>query len=641
MRPSPRLLSRAAIFALATLPVAGAEDTPPARPSAAPQKEAKAGPPASKTDQPPPIDDLLPLPVEEPAAPGDGAAQQPSQLLAPPVPPRVQLSESFAINLVNRLVERGVLTQADAAEMITLARQDAEAARQEREVLFTAAQTAAEAPPASDDEVRVTYIPETVKDELRGQIKEELAREGASGALAAPQYQVPEWVNAFHPHADLRLRYEYIGFPSGNDITGSFPNFNVINTGPAYDTTGPLFYPQYNTDQDRQRLRFRLRFGAELDLADKFTMGIRLGTGDTNSPVSGNQSFGGTNLGPGGNFAQQGGQFAKYAIWLDRAFLKWEPVESLSVTLGRFDNPFFSTTAIYSDDLGFDGLVVQARHEVAEGIEPFLTLGSFPVFNTDLQFASNQGAKFESRDKWLNAGQVGVKWKINKDWDAKLATAWYDFRNIEGQFSTPFVPRTAEDPGDTDHTRPSFAQKGNTYFPLRRIIPDASNGFGTTNQFQYYGLATPFSVQTITARLDYNGYEPMQVSFIGEFLKNHAFDSARINAIALNNRGANGQFEGGDTAWYLSLRAGSPALLKKGDWYAYAGYRHVESDAVVDGFNDQDFGGGGTNVKGYTLGAALALSPRVSIAVRYMNADQIAGPQFRSNTFEFDISAKF
>lgn len=594
---------------------------------------------APKTDEPPSLDELLPLPVEDAVTAAPAAAEQ--GVIAPPAQPRVQLSESFAINLVNRLVERGVLTQADAADMIALAKADAVAAGQEREALFTAAQTAAEAPPASDDEVRVTYVPEVVKDELRSQIKSELLREAEEKKWMAPKYELPEWVSTFHPHADFRVRFENISFPGGNSNTGAFPNFNAINTGPAYDETGALFAPQLNTDQDRNRARFRVRFGAELDLADKFTMGIRLGTGDTNSPVSGNQSFGYANQGPGGNFQQQGGQFSKYAIWLDRAFLKWEPTDSISVTVGRFDNPFFSTTAIYSDDIGFDGLVLQARHEVADGIDPFLTIGSFPIFNTDLHFGSNQPAKFESRDKWLNAAQIGVDWKLSKDWNLKLATAYYDFRNVEGELSSPYAPRNADDPGNTDHSRPSFAQKGNTYMRLRRIIADATNNFGTINQFQYYGLATPFRIHSITGRLDYNGYEPVQVSLLGEYLRNTAFDSSAINKLAVNNRGAGGGFEGGDTAYYLNLRVGKPLLEKRGDWQAYIGYRHVESDAVIDGFNDQDFGGGGTNMKGYTLGAAIALSPRVQVGLRYFSASQIAGPQFKSDIIQLDLSAKF
>src|SRR5690606_13629351 len=100
--------------------------------------------------------------------------------------------------------------------------------------------------------------------------------------------------------------------------------------------------------------------------------------------------------------------------------------------------------------------------------------------------------KFESTDKWLYGAQVGIDWKINDDWKAKVALSYYDFRNVEGELSSPFVPLSAADGGDTDSTRPLFSQSGNTYMPLRNITPTAANGFGTTNQYQYYGLASEF-----------------------------------------------------------------------------------------------------------------------------------------------------
>lgn len=593
--------------------------------------EPAAKPPAK--DEPPTLDSLLPLPTDGPATSDEIGPRTTVAAGAPPAAARVQISESLALNLINRLVERGVLTQADAADLIKVAQADAEAARQEREAMFAAAQAAAEAPPASDSDVRVTYVPETVKDEMREQIKDEVLKQAKDERWIAPTVS-PDWVQSWKPFGDIRLRFQYDRYPAGNDNTGSFPNFNAINTGLPYDVAGTQFSPQYNADQDRQRVRLRLRLGTEIDLGDHFTAGVRIGTGETNSPVSGNQSFG---LASGG----QGGNFSKYAIWLDRAFLRWEPVDSLAITIGRFDNPFFSSTAIWSEDIGFDGVVLQSHYEVYDGIEPFVTAGSFPIFNTDLNFASNQGAKFESRDKWLNAAQLGVDWQISKHWHAKVAAAYYDFRNVEGVLSSPYAPRDANDAGDTDGSRPSFAQKGNTYRPLRNIIPDATNNFGTINQFQYYGLATPFRVSAVTARLDYDGFEPFRVSLLAEYLKNHAFNSAAINSVAVNNRGASGQFEGGDTAYYLDLRVGKAAMEKRGDWVATLGYQHVESDAVIDGFNDQNFGGGGTNLKGYTISAAIALSPRVQMALRYMSASQIAGPQYKNDIIQFDISAKF
>lgn len=622
-------------------------------------------------------DAALPLPAKITVAEASAAAAgpslkdlPPSQLFdsnglpvptaAPTPPPPVEeeddepsMAESLAVNLVKRMVERGMMSPEDAKDLFRVAEADVAAAKAKRRERKVAAQeialaTGAPMPgapgagagtDATGEKIRVTYVPEFVKKELRDQIKDELVLETKKGGILSPTL-LPEWVSAWKPFVDFRMRYEYDSFPSGNDVSGAFPNFNVINTGQPYDTSSKQFAPQLNSNQNRERIRMRLRLGTEVDLGENFTLGVRVGTGDSNSPVSGNQTLGSTNTAPGGNFSQQGGQFAKYAIWLDRAFLRWEPVDSFAFTIGRFDNPFFSTNAIWSDDIGFDGIVIKSRYKLNEGVEPFLTLGTFPIFNTDYNVASNQPAKFASHDKWLHASQVGVDWKINKDWHAKIASAYYYFQNVQGQLSTPYAPQNAEDAGDTDSTRPTFAQKGNSYRALRKIISNASNGFGTINQFQYYGLASSFRVGTVTARIDYDGFEPFQISLLAEYLQNFAFNKSAAGAVAVNNQDANG-FAGGNKAWDINLRFGTAGMQKRGDWMTYIGYTHRESDSVVDGFNDQNFGGGGTNLEGYTVGAAMALSHRVNAAVRFMSASQIAGPQFKSDIFMFDINAKF
>ena len=72
-------------------------------------------------------------------------------------------------------------------------------------------------------------------------------------------------------------------------------------------------------------------------------------------------------------------------------------------------------------------------------------------------------------------------------------------------------------------------------------------------------------------------------------------------------------------------------------------YRYVETDAVVDGFTDADFGGNltGTNLQGYILGGNLALSSRVWTTLRWMSSDSIAGPTYKNDLIQFDINAKF
>jgi hypothetical protein len=207
----------------------------------------------------------------------------------------------------------------------------------------------------------------------------------------------------------------------------------------------------------------------------------------------------------------------------------------------------------------------------------------------------------------------------------------------------------SSDAGNTDDSRPSFAQNGNTYMALRDIIPDATNGFGTTNQFQYFGLASRFHVLGFSGQLDYNRFEPAQISLYGQWTKNLALDSGYVNSVAVNNRGSSttigsvGTWSGGDIAWNVGIRVGKPVMEKFGDWNFSIDYRRVESDAVIDGFNDADFGAPlyGTNLKGFTLRGNLALSSNVWLGVWWMSADSIIGPPFKSDVLQVDINGKF
>ena len=585
-------------------------------------------------------DDAMPAPEEAPlpdaieAGPGDVNALFTQDQEPAPLP-----SASVVINLLGALVQKGILRPEEAQAMVLQAQAEADAAR---------AASAAAVVPDDADAVKVMHVPELVKAQMREQIKAEVmaaARKERWTGLASQ----PEWVKNFKPIGDFRLRYEYDSFPEGNDNTGSFPNFNTINTGVPFDVSGTVFSPQFNVDTDRQRSRLRFRWGAEIDLSEGWTSGFRIATGETNSPVSTNQSLGNARGGQGGNFS-------KYSLWLDRAFARYEDIShpdfSWALTLGRFENPFFSNDLVWDEDVGFDGLALNAKKVMGE-VTPFVNAGAFPVFNTDLNFSTNQPSKFKSNDKWMLGGQLGLDWKINKKMTAKVSAAIYDFKNVEGQLSDPFTPLGPEDAGNTDHRRPSFAQRGNTYMALRNIVPSALNNFGTTHQYQYFGLATPFRELVLAGKLDLNHWEPCQATIYTEYVKNLAFDAVDIESKAVNNRGSGtpaaadgtgalpGKFEGGDTAWIVGLKLGRPAFEKKGDWSASMTYRYVESDALVDGFTESRFAGGGTNAKGFSLGLQYALSAKTKIGFGWWSATQIAGPPLQSDVFLFDFSAKF
>jgi hypothetical protein len=440
------------------------------------------------------------------------------------------------------------------------------------------------------------------------------------------------------------LRYEHDFFAAGNDNTGAFPNFNSINQGGPFDVAGTVFPPELNVDEDRQQFRLQARFGFEALLDSGFSTGFRIVSGSSSSPVSQNQSFGAATGGVGGNFS-------KYAIWLDRAFLRWDigsGDRTLGVVVGRFDNPFFSTNLLWDDDIGFDGIAFQARYKVAESFTPFVAGGLFPVFNTDFNFSSNRPSKFASDDKYLYAIQAGFELKPANDWKFKFAATYYYFEGVEGKLSDPYIPLNSSDQGNTDSTRPSFAQKGNTYFPLRNIIAAPENNFGATNQFQYFGLITPYEVFALTARLEYTKFDPIRVSLIAEYINNLAYDFDELNQRAVNNRGADnpttgalGDFAGGEDGYYITLMFGKEKLTAQGEWNAGVNYRYVQSDAFVDAFVDSDFGLGGTNLEGYTIFASYALSKDVWLRARWMSSSEVAGPPQSVDIFQLDLNGRF
>lgn len=559
-------------------------------------------------------------------------------------------SETAVVNLVRMLVERGVLTSDDAQVLERRAEEEAEFARSNAEALaFTAERVVElydaeqEVPYFEDDDMRVTYIPETVRTQIRDELRADIMAQAMAEGWASPR-SMPEWTQKIRLFGDVRVRSSSTFFPEGNDTTGAFPNFNSINTGAPFDVSGFVFSPQFNVDQDRQAFQLRARLGLEAQLGGGFSAGLQFATGSSNSPVSTNQSFGQSNQGQGGNFS-------KYNLWLDRGFLRydWAPNDKGKVAIfaGRFENPFFSSDVIWDNDIGMDGIALKASYEVTTGVTPFVTMGAFPIFNTDFNFASNQPEKFPSDDKYLYAIQGGVDLKYKNDVSARLAVAYYNFDQVEGQLSDPFVPLSASDRGPTDNTRPSFAQKGNTYRPLRNIPAVPANNFGTINQFQYFGLATPFEVLTLTGRLDFHHFEPFTISVFGEWLTNLALDEDEVNQFAVNNRGAIGadggfgDYSGGGNAWILGLEVGQPKLSKRGDWRVGVNYRYVETDAVVDGFADSDFGLGGTNVKGFTVYGGYAITPNVSFNIRWLSADPVTGPPSKADVLQIDITGKF
>lgn len=561
-------------------------------------------------------------------------------------------SSNATVNLINLLVKQGTLSEDQAAALIKQADDEAYVARQARrdaaakaEDAEKAATTATEAvsPPGTK---RVTYVPEIVKKQLREEIRAEVMDRAHKENWASPG-KYPEWAQRIRFYGDIRTRYEGDYFPAGN---APLQNYNATNTGSPFQedfagvSINPYLPPSYNVTQDRNRFRFRARLGADVDLFDGFTAGLRIATGETSSPISTNQTFGGN-----------GGNFSKYALWLDRAFIRYQPVQDVAASVGRFDNPFWSPTDLaWYKDLGFDGFAVQAKYQVDEGFTPFFVGGAFPVFNTDLNAGLNIAeldlsknvvpVKSPSRDKWLFGAQTGFAARFDPETNLTMAVAYYDFTNVRGRLSSTCLVYSVSDTCDTDLLRPSFAQKGNTYMRLRDI-PNMAIPAQTVN-YQYYGLASDFRPVVASAQLDFAQFNPIHVILDAEYIWNTAFDRAAVASVAVNNFGsgtttAPGAYNGGNQGWLARMIVGNKEIKHLWDWNAHVGYKYLQTDAMVDAFVDSDFGLGGTNLKGYFIGGNVGLGENIWGSVRWMSANNIAGLPYAVDIVQLDLNARF
>ncbi len=474
-------------------------------------------------------------------------------------------------------------------------------------------------------EVRVIYLPESERKRIKEEIKQEMKQEMLATAKAESWVQptkVPEWLDRISFDGDLRVRYQGDYYDKNNSPYAI--NYQAINSGAPYDATVQELPPTVNTTEDRQRLRLRARFGIHASIAENLQAHFRLATGGLTSAGSSNQTL--------------GSDFNKVNFALDRAYFDYQPVEGANVLAGRMASPWFSSDLVWDDDINFDGVAGKYQFDIADGVKPFMTLGAFSVENTAVDQPAFSLNKSASRDKWLFAAQVGTDWQIKDNVNFKGALAYYHFNDIEGALSTPCAAYTSNIPCSTDASRPGYLQQGNTLFALRDLsLPTNPNG----PQYQYFGLSTPFRELNANATLDFSFDDRKKLGFSADYVKNLGFDKQRITRLAPVTNVESGKFKGGDQGYLFNVQYGvdKPALL--GDWNVGAGYRYVESDAVVDAFTDSDFHLGGTNSKGFFVSGAVGITKNAWLGLRYLSADEIAGAPFSVDVLQLDLNGRF
>lgn len=514
--------------------------------------------------------------------------------------------------LINTLVEAGVITRDKADALVRTAQARART------------KTAANAPAPAGVEggkktVRVFHVPETVKNDLREEIRRDVMAQAKAENWAQPS-ALPEWLERFSFEGDMRLRYQEDRLPGSNTA----PGYDFLDPGTYATRAVDMLNLSNNTQEDRERFRLQARLGVLAKISDTVDAGIRMTTGNTTDRVSTNQTM--------------GQNFNKYSLMLDRAYLRYRPVESVTLIGGRIPNPFLSTDLVWDPDLNFEGFAATWRQRFGSA-EPFLTMGYFPLREDSPPSAGSRS---------LFAVQGGSAFKLAQDSKLTVGLAWYKYNNLEGKLESEEAYNYGVDSVQGYATRYGYPaglrQKGNTQLPTNALSDDCA---ATNLSNCTWGLASKFSELNLTAALDLPFSGQQRVILTGDYVRNMGFDRdemARRMGVAVR--------DGKDFGYQLRAQFGHPKITRRHEWNAYVTYRYLGSDAVVDAFTDSDFGLGGTNNKGYVLGGNYGLDNNFWIGARWMSSDQIESFVPSTNTSEnptkysvdtimVDVNAKF
>jgi hypothetical protein len=502
------------------------------------------------------------------------------------------------LNLIDALVEQGIFSREKADAMVKAAQ-------------AKAAKTAAREKPKGAAPVRVQYVPEIVKTEIREQLRQEVLAQAKAERWAEPN-AVPSWLDRIKWEGDIRVRYQMEEFAKSNATPDDY--FLALTSSPETTRAAGFIPVSANTQTDRERFRVRARLAMLAKVSGDWSAGVRLATGTTSDRVSTNQTL--------------GQDFNKYQFLVDRAYLKYDPVEWLSVTGGRVPNPWMSTDLVWDEDLNFEGFAATFKPSFADGdFRPFLTVGAFPM--------REDGPPSKS-SRWLRGAQLGAKWQLLHNARLSFGAALYDYDNLEGRPETLANYQSYQLGGSATYGQYEYGsglrQKGNTLF-------DTAYQADTNS---IWGLASKFRPLNLTASLDLAHFDPFHVVLTADYVKNTAFDRGEIlsrTGVALT--------DGKDYGYLFRLTVGMPKLKNQHDWQTSFTYRYIGSDATVDAFTDSDFGLGGTNLKGYQLGMSYAMDQNAWLSLRWLSAESIESfsldpaHRFGVELLQADVNVRF
>lgn len=536
-------------------------------------------------------------------------------------------------NLIDALVEGGVLSRDKADALLKAAEQRAATEVASKPAAAPAPAAAATTTASGKPVLRVPYVPESMRNQIRDEVKEEVLAQAKAERWGVPN-ATPSWVDRIRIEGDLRVRYQRdeasdSNAPARTYLAAEVNNANGISRIPdfaAYRLTSTnTALPTSDTDADRARQRLRLRLGLTAKVTDEIGVGVRLATGNATDRVSTNQTM--------------GQNFNKYQLFVDRAFVRVDPADWVTIQGGRIPNPWFSSEMTWNENLNFEGFAATFRRtDPSAAISPFLTLGYFPL-------RESTPPSRNSRSFW--GAQIGANWEVDARTRVKLGLAYYQYNNIEGRSDKDFsivgttVP-TGSSYGQYEYPA-GLRQKGNTVFETNPLLS------GSLDTAPVWGLAYQFKPIVLTASAEFTHFNPFNILLSAEYANNTAFSGADFRSRATFPNYANVDPGGRRDGYQVKLAVGASEVRDAQDWQVAATYRHLGSDAVLDAFTDSDLGLGGTNMRGYILGFTYGVYRNSTVGVRYLAAENIdstingnfPNATYKVNTLQVDFNVRF
>ncbi|MFN7137907.1 MAG: putative porin [Limisphaerales bacterium] len=370
---------------------------------------------------------------------------------------------------------------------------------------------------------------------------------------------MPDWVTSLRFNGDLRLRYD----------------------GLYIDDPGFV---------DRNRFRYRLRYGVTAALVDNFEVGFRLISGETGrggfstlNPISGNATF--------------NDNASKKLIGVDLAYAKWEPINTaswrLSLSGGKIENPFVASDLFFDSDYTPEGLAQQLSYNLNDSHSLRFNVGQFIL--DELSGSSD--------DPYMFGAQTRFESTWNEHWRSSIGLAAFSIQG-EQSLTTANVPDQ-----NTGNTRVGRALV-NEYHPL------------------YADLAVVYQLESFPM---YNGAFPIR--FGGDYIYNPGASRENIGYSAGITFGRSGKRR----TWDLGYR-----------------YKYLEADAWYEEVVDSNSGafyratrtyGTGTNIRGHTFRGSDSPLDSLTLSVTYYLFDLIdevpAGSNSEASRLQVDAAWRF